>query len=248
MSWFHWPVVSVWDTHSCDDAGFVGFCRFCRPSVQSSVLMTNIFRLTAINSLGFSILLLSHCYFAVGVRIAFICLHPHGGHRSTTGITSPSCWGNIFWRKVLHRSFSHCPVDLTWPELVLLNRICVCLDTHFFDSWLLWWLCLLFALNPTDNQAAASADQGSLSGLPQWRHTDCGRWSIHQRCAELLWGTHLPAGSRHTLFIKMILVVKHRGIGRLQMNPWMYVLCYRHHSGCGHVCLGDGSPSMFQSK
>lgn len=32
----------------------------------------------------------------------------------------------------------------------------------------------LFVLASTDYQAAASADQGSLPGLPQWRHTNCG--------------------------------------------------------------------------
>lgn len=36
--------------------------------------------------------------------------------------------------------------------------------THFF---------VLFVLIPKDNQAAASADQGSLPGLPQRRHANC---------------------------------------------------------------------------
>lgn len=43
-------------------------------------------------------------------------------------------------------------------------------------------------LRPSDQQVAASDRQRSLSGIPQWRHSDCGWWGFHQRCSELLWG------------------------------------------------------------
>lgn len=49
----------------------------------------------------------------------------------------------------------------------------------------------------TDYQAAASADQGSFPGLPQWRYTNCGWWGIHQCCAKLQWGKITPYPKQH---------------------------------------------------
>lgn len=64
--------------------------------------------------------------------------------------------------------------------------------------------CPMFGPVSTDNQAAASADQGSFPGLLEWRHANCGWWGFHQRCAELLWGNIAMAAQSVTMILLFI--------------------------------------------
>lgn len=70
-------------------------------------------------------------------------------------------------------------------------------------------ICPLLAFAFADNQAAAPADQGSFPGLPQRRHTNCGRRSIYQCRAKLHRGISstrhsLIQGKKHTMPLEVL--------------------------------------------
>lgn len=100
---------------------------------------------------------------------------------------------------------------LKWDAKVIVR----CRKMPFKHILLSWLICPLLAFAFTDNQAAAPADQGSFPGLPQRRHTNCGRRGIYQCRAKLHRGI-----KQHTTFS--------HSVHNASRSTKLSMVCYLH--------------------